>query len=205
MGIFSLILNTKTTKGVNCLIEYLSFKDRKEIDKWSLDNHLRLKEQSDIDFAYTYSKWDDFNISIRKERPLTAGEEILDNNLQRMLLKYKTPHNLVVYRGISKEAIKSMIRDAMCLPKHMRHKKNVLERGYLSTSLREEGTLNTEIQLKIYVPVGMPMILIDTHSIEPAQEEILFGKNILMRILSMKKNCIEMQMLGYVTDCSSII
>lgn len=184
------------------MIEYLSFKDRKEIDKWSLDNHLKLEEQSDIDFAYTYSKWDDFNISIRKERPLTAGEEILDNNLQRMLLKYKTPQNLVVYRGISKEAIKSMIRDAKCLPKYMRHRKTVLERGYLSTSLREEGTLNTEIQLKIYVPVGMPMILIDTHSIEPAQEEILFGKNILMRILSMKKNCIEVQMLGCVTDCN---
>lgn len=139
-----------------------------------------------IDDQYSYEYCLAYSGDTINERYRTGCTMDIDNAFPEMLTQYTTKQDIVVYRGIDDSAYKLMIENAK---KHIGT--DLLEKGFLATSLVKGCEFNRQIKLRIYVPAGTHAVYQGNVNDEQKLYEVDIQHNAHLKIISIDKEYIN--------------
>ena len=137
------------------------------------------------------------------EHKLASSAQTINDNLRRdenyydcfskeLQSKYSLKEDIVVYRGVSEEPYKKMKESA----------KNIkgvdfLEKGFLNTSIVKGKQINSEYQLRIFLPKGTHAFYVGNITGEEKDYyEVIVQSGAKLRILSMDDVFINCKLIG---------
>ena len=117
---------------------------------------------------------------IAEDKKLRGYAETISGALK----KSKIEHDVIAYRNLD-------------IPLYNEFEVNdlVTENQFISTSVVQSAALDKAYKVLIYVPKGSCCAYIEKISKYPKQRELLLDKNTIFRVISKKKNSIELQVI----------
>ncbi len=113
-----------------------------------------------------------------------------DKNIADMLKKYTTKQDIVVYRGVCDYVYEKMIENAKNNPGT-----DLVEKGFLSTSLVKEQEINCKKKLRIYIPAGTNAVYMGNVNDEQHYYEVDIQHEAHLKIISIDKKYINCMLL----------
>lgn len=115
----------------------------------------------------------------------------LDHKIEQMLKRYQIRKKVVVYRGIPPELLEKMFQYANGIKKA-----DLVDKGFLSTSLIKGKEEPLEIRLRILVPEGTNAIYMgDVNGEKERYYELTIQRGAHLKILSIDNEYINCQLL----------
>ena len=114
----------------------------------------------------------------------------VDSSIPDMINKYTTKQDIVVYRGVCDHVYELMIENAKMHPGT-----DLLEKGFLATSLVKGCELHYKKKLRIYVPAGTHAVYQGNVNDEQGFYEVDIQHEAHLKIISIDKEYINCKLL----------
>lgn len=164
------------------------------------------KEQA-IDYAHTHINQEpeqmiDANIHSMEYSLARYGGSINDryrqgrvNNsdleIAAMVAEHTTDTDLILYRGVCNGVYNLMVQNAKDIPDC-----DLLEEGFLATSLVKGHEINSEIKLRIYVPAGTKCVYLGNVNEEQDSYEVVVMHSSKLKIISIDNEYINCRLIA---------
>lgn len=114
----------------------------------------------------------------------------VDRALPDMLKKYTTKQDIVVYRGVCEPVYEKMVENAK-----NHHETDLLEKGFLATSLVKGCEIKYKKKLRIYIPAGTHAVYQGNVNDKQGYYEVDIQHGAHLKIISIDKEYINCQLL----------
>lgn len=114
----------------------------------------------------------------------------IDNQIAEMMNTHTTDADLILYRGVNDYVYKLMVANANGIKGT-----DLLEKGFLCTSLVKGHELNYNKKLRIFVPAGSKVVYMGNVNYEPNFYEVDIQKDASLKIVSIGKDYINCRLL----------